>query len=123
MERKQHILQHFIKALKKPTTANGEVVPDLPWIYGVDEYKETFGKTREQTACGPSSLHMSHWKAALERECLMRVHSFFIWAAFQFSFSYDRWETSWHVMLKKKVNLSPKNSVSSSSLRVILMEP
>ena len=75
---------------------------ELQWEYGVDQYKETFSKTRESTACGPSGLHMSHWKAALERTAIMRVHAFFIWAAFQFGFSYKRWEVSWHCMLQKK---------------------
>ena len=45
---------------------------------------------------------MSHWKAALEREPIMRVHAFYIWAAFQFGFSYERWEVLWHCMLQKK---------------------
>ena len=64
--------------------------------------KKIFSKTRESTACGPSGLHMSHWKIALESENLMEMHSFFIWAAFQFGFLYDRWNVSWHCMLQKK---------------------
>ena len=80
----------------------GERIQEFTWSYGVEEYRATYSKTRESTACGPSGLHMSHWKAALERESIMRVHSFFMWAVFQFNFSYERWETSWHVMLQKK---------------------
>ena len=45
---------------------------------------------------------MSHWKIALESKKLMEVHSFFIWAAFQFGFSYNRWNVSWHCMIQKK---------------------
>ena len=77
-------------------------IDEFQWKYGVEEYKATFSKTRESTACGPSGLHMSHWKAALERDEIMRVHAFFIWSAFQFGFSYPRWEVSWHCMLQKK---------------------
>ena len=33
---------------------------------------------------------------------IAKKHSFFIWAGFQFGFSYPRWETSWHSMLLKK---------------------
>ena len=97
-----HLTQNFITAMQLPTQKDGSRVKPFKWNYGIQEYKLTFSKTREQTACGPSGLHMSHWKAALERECLMRVHSFFIWAAFGLGFSYKRWEKSWHCMLKKK---------------------
>ena len=96
------ILSNFIKAMKMANTEDGKQIKEFQWTYGIEEYKATFSKTRETTACGPSGLHMSHWKAALERDCIMRVHSFFIWAAFQFGFSYKRWEISWHCMLQKK---------------------
>ena len=96
------LFKHFIAAMKYAETEDGRQIPEYIWKYGVEEYKNTFSKTRESTACGPSGLHMSHWKAALEREPLMRVHLFFIWAAFQFGFSYSRWEISWHCMLQKK---------------------
>ena len=96
------ILKNFIKAMKYAEVENGESIEEYQWTYGIEEYKSTFSKTRESTACGPSGLHMSHWKAALEREQIMKVHAFFVWAAFQFGFSYKRWEVSWHVMLQKK---------------------
>ena len=88
------ITQYFIEAYKRPTTNKGEEIEAMEWEYGIEEYKSTFSKTSEDTTCGPSGLHMSHWKIALERESLMRVHSFYIWAAFNMSFSYDRWEVS-----------------------------
>ena len=44
---------------------------------------------------------MSHFRAATERRHIAAVHAFFIWAAFRFGFSYDRWEVSWHCMLQK----------------------
>ena len=93
-----------MEAIARPVTEEGKTIEDFKWDYGVNEYKLTFSKTCEKTACGPSGLHMSHWKAALERPRLMRVHSFYIWAAFSLGFSYPRWEKSWHCMLKKKTH-------------------
>ena len=90
------IFHNFIQALQIPTTINGEKVPTMKWQYGIEEYKATFSKVRETISCGPSGIHMSHWKAALQREQIMRVHSFFIWVAFQFGFSYKEWEISYH---------------------------
>ena len=89
--------------MKRPISKiTGNPIKEFNWKYGIEEYKKTFSKTSESTACGPSGLHMSHWKAALEREDLMYIHSFFIWAAFSLGFSYERWEISQHCMLKKK---------------------
>ena len=64
------IFENFIKSMKYAEMENGEQIDKYQWSYSVDEYKETFSKTRESTACGPSGLHMSHWKAALERETI-----------------------------------------------------
>ena len=77
------IFANFITAMRYADTETGEPIEEFKWSYGIDEYKDTFSKTRESTACGPSGLHMSHWKAALERDAIMRVHAFFIWSAFQ----------------------------------------
>ena len=98
------ILANFLKAMKFAVTGDGKKIEEFNWTYGADKYKATFSKTRELTACGPSGPHMLHWKAALERESIICVHSFFVWAAFQFGFTYTRWETSWHCMLKKKAH-------------------
>ena len=97
-------LERFLKALKAPLDNEGQPMEPFEWKYGIQEYKLTFSKTKETTACGPSGLHMSHWKVAIERERIMALHAFFIWAAFRFSFSYPRWETTWHVMLQKKAH-------------------
>ena len=95
--------ERFITSLKYATKENtNEKVEEYTWTFGIKEYKEVFSKTKETTVCGPSGIHMSHWKAALESERLMRVHSFFIWAAFSIGFSYDRWNVSWHSMIQKK---------------------
>ena len=80
-------LGRFIQSMAKIQNKSKEKIDDMPWTYGIEEYKDTFSKTRESTACGPSGIHMGHWKAALESRLLMRVHSFFIWSAFTFGFS------------------------------------
>ena len=89
-------------------TTSGKTIRPYEWSFGPEEYKATFGKTKETTACGPSGIHMSHWKAALENTKIMEVHSFFIWSAFQFGHSYQRWDVSWHCMIQKKIILFRK---------------
>ena len=97
-------LQNFIQNMQYATNKDGKKVKELQWLFGIEEYKAVFKNTKENIACGPSGLHMSHWKAAQESEKIMRAHSFFIWAAFKFGFAYSRWEQSWHCMLQKKAH-------------------
>ena len=33
----------------------------MSWKFGCEEYRALFNKTKENTSCGPSGLHMSHW--------------------------------------------------------------
>ena len=94
--------EHFIQSMKQATDSLGNNIENYKWHFGVEEYREAFGKTKETIACGPSGLHMSHWKAALENEKIIKIHSFFIWSAFQFGHSYTRWDVSWHCMIQKK---------------------
>ena len=54
----------------------------MVWKFTSKEYKELFSKTREETVCGPSGLHMSHWKAALESDEITKMHATLTWAAF-----------------------------------------
>ena len=99
----------FLRALRYKKTEEGKQVEPFTWKFGVVEYLEVFNKTKESTACGPSGIHMSHWKAACERTSIARVHAFFMWAAFELGFTYKRWEQSWHCMIKKlKQPLLPK---------------
>jgi hypothetical protein len=94
-------LDEFITALGQPTDSNGNALHDFTWSFGMKEFRKTFRKTRESTACGPSGLNMSYWKACAEDEDIATVQAFFIEKAFQFGFSYPRWQISWHCMLKK----------------------
>ena len=47
----------------------------MEWKFGSKEYRQLFSHTREETSCGPSGLHMSHWKAALESDEITFVHA------------------------------------------------
>ena len=73
----------------------------MEWKFGSEEYRQLFNHTREATSCGPSGLHMSHWKAATESDEITYVHATMIWAAFAMGITYDRWNLSFHSMLKK----------------------
>ena len=73
----------------------------MKWEFGSKEYKNLFLKTREDTSCGPSGLHMSHWKAATQNDEIMEVHAALTWAAFSLGYSYERWNVSFHSMLMK----------------------
>ena len=95
-------LKRFLEQIIRPVGKEGKPIGEFQWQFGVEEYRATFSKTGENISCGPSGLHMSHWKAALESEMLMKVHSFFIQSAFRYGFTYKRWEVSWHCMIQKK---------------------
>ena len=73
----------------------------MEWKLSSEEYCQLFNKTREDTSCGPSGLHMSHWKAAAESDDLSLVHSIMTWAAFTLGITYKRWNISFHCMLQK----------------------
>ena len=89
-------LEEFLKASANTNRK------DMSWSFDVDEYQQLFKKTRESTACGPSGLHMSHWKVAALDDELSAINAFFMWASFYLGFVYDRWLISWHCMLLKK---------------------
>ena len=90
-------LEEFLTQCQK-----SEDMKDFKWNFGVEEYKNLFDKTRSTTSCGPSGLHMQHWKAATMDDDLAYINAFFIHAAFKLNFVYDRWLISWHCMLLKK---------------------
>ena len=97
-----HTFENQIKSMSRAKDREGKETTQYHWDFGVEEYKSIFKNTKEKIACGPSGLHMSHWKAALESVKLMQIHAFFIWSAFAMGHSYDRWEVSWHCMIQKK---------------------
>ena len=99
------LVPEFVQSMASPTiTSKGinETKAAFKWKFGEKEFCNLFKKTWESTSCGPSGLHMSHWKAATERPAIAQMYSFFMWAAFKFGFIYDRWAVSWHCMIQKK---------------------
>ena len=89
-------LEEFLRSCQNTSQS------EMQWEFGKDEYQSLFKKTRESTSCGPSGLHMSHWKVASLDDELSTINAFFMWAAFSLGFVYDRWLISWHCMLLKK---------------------
>ena len=91
----------FMKALRYTKDEKGEHIKPFKWKFGIDKYLKFSNKTKEATACGPLGIHMSHWKAVCQRKEIARVYAFFMWAAFEYGFTYRRWEQFWHCMIKK----------------------
>ena len=55
----------FLKALRYNKDEEGNATEPFKWRFaGVKEYLEVFNKTKEMTACGPSVINVSQWKAA-----------------------------------------------------------
>ena len=79
----------LIKHMERPRDKDGNLVKDTEWSYGMDEYHASFSKKSEETSCGPSGLHMSHWIAACEDNELCALHAKFIEAAFQIGLPYE----------------------------------
>ena len=95
-------LMVFVKHMARPRKADGTPLPDMEWTNGAEEYRQSFSKKSEDTICGPSGRHMSHWIAACEDDQLSSLHASFIEAAFRVRQPYARWETSYHAMIQKK---------------------
>ena len=95
-------LTTFLKALRRPCTEDGEPLKSFDWKFGMKEFQTLFRKTRESTSCGPSGLHMSHWKVIAEDDILSELWAWIIETAFVHGFTYKRWEVSYHCMLQKR---------------------
>ena len=95
-------LMAFVKHMERPRDKDGSQIPDMEWTYGAEEYQASFSKKNENTSCGPSGLHMSHWIAACDDEELSELHASFIEASFRIGLPYERWQTSYHAMIQKK---------------------
>ena len=84
-----HTFENLMESMSRATDRDGKETTQYDWDFGAEEYKEIFKNTKEKIACGPSGLHMSHWKAALESDTLMKIHAFYIWSAFAMGHSFD----------------------------------
>ena len=100
-------LLKLIKHMERPKGKNGDVVKDMEWSFGKDEYRASFSKKSEETSCGPSGIHMSHWIAACADDDLSKLHAQFIGAAFRIGLPYKRWTTSYHAMIQKRGRHGP----------------
>ena len=95
-------LHEFVKQMARPRNEDGEYIPDMEWKFDEEDYQKAFSKKNEETSCGPSGLHMSHWKAIGSNHQLCVLFAKFIEIPFKLGFTYDRWETSFHTMIMKK---------------------
>ena len=95
-------LMTLVKHMERPKDKEGNTVKDMKWTYGEVEYRASFSKKSEDTSCGPSGIHMSHWIAACDDDELSKLHANFIGAAFRVGLPYERWTTSYHAMIQKK---------------------
>ena len=95
-------LKEFVRQMARPTSDEGIQAPDLEWKFEADEYRDAFSKKNEATSCGPSGLHMSHWKVICDDQKLCELFAKFIEIPFKLGLTYSRWETSFHTMIMKK---------------------
>ena len=95
-------LKEFVRQMARPRDSDGEYITDMEWKFDADDYNQAFSKKNEKTSCGPSGLHMSHWKAIGQDQKLCALFAKFIEIPFKLGFTYDRWETSFHTMIMKK---------------------
>jgi hypothetical protein len=95
-------LMALVRHMERPKDPDGNKVDDMTWTYGIREYRNSFSKKSEDTSCGPSGVHMSHWIVACDDDELSQLHANFIGAAFRVGLPYERWTTSYHAMIQKK---------------------
>jgi len=91
----------FLSALLRPSSKNGEPMIDCESDISTADYMLIFSKTPDKTACGPSGITMSHWKAACYDPDIAAIHAIFMDMPFRYGFSFPRWQRSIHVLLQK----------------------
>ena len=96
-------MKSFLAALKLPTSGiTGGPIPDMPSTITLQQFKDIFNATKEQTASSPSGLHYGHYKASCESDQLAQVHLLFMVLPFQVGIPLTRWNNSLHCMIQKK---------------------
>ena len=80
-------LKLFLQHMQRPCDEDGNVIPDMKWDYGPDEFRETFSKKRENTACGPSRITMQFYRIFCLDDELAKFHATFIYLPFRYGFS------------------------------------
>ena len=94
-------LKLFLQHMRRPQDDKGQGIPDMKWDFGKDEFRETFSKKREDTACGPSGITMQFYRIFCLDDELANFHATFIYLPFRYGFSLKRWQHSVHFMLMK----------------------
>ena len=94
-------LKLFLQHMKWPCDDTGKVIPDMKWDYGPEEFRETFSKKREDTACGPSGITMQFYRIFCLDDDMAKLHATFIYLPLRYGFSLLRWQNSVHFMLTK----------------------
>ena len=114
-------LKLFLEHMQRPKDENGQQISDMKWDYGPDEFRETFSKKREDTACGRSGITMQYYRIFCLDDDLAKLHATFIYLPFRYGFSLKRWQNSIHFMLMK-INVPLwENSALFNYLKGILM--
>ena len=92
----------FLHALKLPDSKlTVSHIPTTPSLITLQQYKDIFNSTREQTASSPSGLYYGHYKAACEDDSLCQVQLLFMTVPFQVGIPLLRWKNSLHCMIQK----------------------
>lgn len=97
-------LNVFMKAIMHPniqTNSNRHVSPLNTYIKQ-EKFEKLFCKTQERTSSSLSGLHIGQYKAIFSDPDLAQVETLAINIPFQYGFSYERWQHSTHIMLKKE---------------------
>ena len=93
-------LKVFLKNLQRPKE-DGQVMKDMQWSYGAEEFRATFSKKSEQTSCGLLGITMPYYKIFCEDDQLAEFHATFMHLPFKYGFSLKRWQQSIQFMLLK----------------------
>ena len=97
----QEELKLFLQHMQRPKNEDGTRIPDMKWEFGPEEFRDTFSKKREDTACGPSGITMQFYRIFCLDDDLAKLHATFIYLPFRYGFSLKRWQQSVHFMLMK----------------------
>lgn len=73
----------------------------MPWTFGIEEFRETFSKKREDTGCGLSGITMHFYCMFCEDDKLAEFHATIIYLPFKYGFTFMQWQHSVHFMLQK----------------------
>ena len=97
-------LSVFMKAITHPNTQTNpnKHVPLLQSYIKQEKFERLFRETPERTSSSPSGLHIGQYKAIFSDQELAAIETLAINIPFQYGFSYERWQNSTHIMLKKE---------------------